>query len=638
MATDTAGVERSTITGIVLHVEANDEHPAETLTFDKSRSRTIAVGRKSSLGGAESGPERALFRCPVVSRKHAKITFTEYGNVYIIDLHSHHGTHIRRPGELLYATLKPEIPTVLADGDLITFGKSVGRDVYLVRPIVVRVELIFGGDAPPLALLPLPRSLEADAAHDGSQPSSPSQSQDDGHDRDRGSARLSTGRYGVFLPSPESSSSSSDGGDSDIQEISPPTSPHAPPPSLPCFSGLSESVCSVGRLRLLQQILPPIPTPPSPRFSFEDFGAGAHAAAMDEEDMDLSSSRASSPDEVQSAHEEPSIIGAWPGSPFRVSVSPEAEFVTLPPIKLPPMNVQRREVIEISDDDTGSPVVESPRASPPPPLEQIEAEHEMRDAPVIEMLEIVHGQAESIVDVEIPQSRPEDEIVEVLEAGNASITFDLGPLEAQVTDTFTELNSLRAAQDKNEAQFNAHVLSTRERLDALDDEMRTTKTSLNERGDELAAMQTRLQGIGSVMSALQEHSALAERVEELVREVGAAKDLLQETCALQRQTRAQMEEELEAVKNLRAEAAAAVVEAKQVSAAVQAQVEVSNTLKRKRDDADDGNERDSQASSAPIAPSPSKRQRTVRVLAAIARTATMATVGAVAAWGALAYS
>ena len=99
MATDTAGVERSTITGtphrpprtsapmlspvqgIVLHVEANDEHPAETLTFDKSRSRTIAVGRKSSLGGAESGPERALFRCPVVSRKHAKITFTEYGNV-----------------------------------------------------------------------------------------------------------------------------------------------------------------------------------------------------------------------------------------------------------------------------------------------------------------------------------------------------------------------------------------------------------------------------------------------------------------------------------------------------------------------------------------------------------------------------
>ena len=99
MAMDAASVERSNISGtlhkhsegvspllsrvegIVLHVEENDEQPAETLTFHKSRSRTIAVGRKSSQGVTEFDPERALFRCPVVSRKHAKITFTEYGNV-----------------------------------------------------------------------------------------------------------------------------------------------------------------------------------------------------------------------------------------------------------------------------------------------------------------------------------------------------------------------------------------------------------------------------------------------------------------------------------------------------------------------------------------------------------------------------
>ena len=68
--------------GVVLHVEANDEQPSETLTFHKHLSRTIAIGRKSSQGSSEPDPERALFRCAVVSRKHAKITFTEYGNVW----------------------------------------------------------------------------------------------------------------------------------------------------------------------------------------------------------------------------------------------------------------------------------------------------------------------------------------------------------------------------------------------------------------------------------------------------------------------------------------------------------------------------------------------------------------------------
>lgn len=78
--------------GLVLHVDEYGEQAPETLMFRKDRSRTITVGRKSSVGsGSSQGaptdtpddpqPQRALFRCPVVSRKHAKITFTEYGNV-----------------------------------------------------------------------------------------------------------------------------------------------------------------------------------------------------------------------------------------------------------------------------------------------------------------------------------------------------------------------------------------------------------------------------------------------------------------------------------------------------------------------------------------------------------------------------
>ena len=82
--------------GIVLHVDEYGDQPAHPLSFSKHISRTITVGRKSSAASAagegapadvlgeprdDSHPQRALFRCPVVSRKHAKITFTEYGNV-----------------------------------------------------------------------------------------------------------------------------------------------------------------------------------------------------------------------------------------------------------------------------------------------------------------------------------------------------------------------------------------------------------------------------------------------------------------------------------------------------------------------------------------------------------------------------
>ena len=90
-----------------------------------------------------------------------------------------------------------------------------------------------------------------------------------------------------------------------------------------------------------------------------------------------------------------------------------------------------------------------------------------------------------------------------------------------------ELNLLRATQDKNEADFNAHAEQARERLDALDNQMRSTQSALTERAGELSALTTRLQGLGNIMEVLQEHNALASRVDELVKEVGAAKDMLQ---------------------------------------------------------------------------------------------------------------
>lgn len=118
-----------------------------------------------------------------------------------------------------------------------------------------------------------------------------------------------------------------------------------------------------------------------------------------------------------------------------------------------------------------------------------------------------------------------------------------------------------------------------------------------------------------------------------------------------------MAEQLEVVKALRAEASAAVADAK-VACAAQAQAvevcrlkpfillmfnhilaQVVDSLKRKRDTMEvDGTS--SLLIDAPgdvVAPAP-KRRRAMRVVSVVARTATVATLGAVAAWSALAFS
>lgn len=119
-----------------------------------------------------------------------------------------------------------------------------------------------------------------------------------------------------------------------------------------------------------------------------------------------------------------------------------------------------------------------------------------------------------------------------------------------------------------------------------------------------------------------------------------------------------MAEQLEVVKALRAEASAAVADAKVACASAQAQAvevcrlkpfsllmfnhilaQVVDSLKRKRDTMEvDGTS--SLLIDAPgdvVAPAP-KRRRAMRVVSVVARTATVATLGAVAAWSALAFS
>lgn len=71
--------------GVTLQVEAAGDRQAESFTFYKSATRAVSIGRKSKqprpMSFTPLVSHSALFLCPVVSRKHAKITLTEYGNV-----------------------------------------------------------------------------------------------------------------------------------------------------------------------------------------------------------------------------------------------------------------------------------------------------------------------------------------------------------------------------------------------------------------------------------------------------------------------------------------------------------------------------------------------------------------------------
>jgi hypothetical protein len=151
----------------------------------------------------------AWFRCAVVSRKHAKICFADSGHVsapiftfpprhgwncvhplqvYLIDLSSHHGTHLHKVGHAVPVALAPEVPTPLGDGDIVTFGKSVGKDADLVRPVSVRVGFL---------LQPPDRSERSQPIH---------------------VQRSNSGRFGVLSDIDSSSSSS----DSEVEEVDPP--------------------------------------------------------------------------------------------------------------------------------------------------------------------------------------------------------------------------------------------------------------------------------------------------------------------------------------------------------------------------------------------------------------------------------
>ena len=63
--------------GIMLVIPKTGDEPTQTLRFLKSRSTVVHIGRaSSSLADFEKSPDTIQFRCPVISRRHAKLMFS----------------------------------------------------------------------------------------------------------------------------------------------------------------------------------------------------------------------------------------------------------------------------------------------------------------------------------------------------------------------------------------------------------------------------------------------------------------------------------------------------------------------------------------------------------------------------------
>jgi hypothetical protein len=72
-----SGVLTHPLIGIMLVIPKSGEEPTQTLRFLKSRSAVVHIGRASSaLVDSDKSPDSVQFRCPVISRRHAKLMFS----------------------------------------------------------------------------------------------------------------------------------------------------------------------------------------------------------------------------------------------------------------------------------------------------------------------------------------------------------------------------------------------------------------------------------------------------------------------------------------------------------------------------------------------------------------------------------
>ncbi|KAJ7453967.1 hypothetical protein B0H11DRAFT_2069910 [Mycena galericulata] len=573
------------VTGLALHIEKTSTEAGHRIIFRKSEEPVVHIGRRpgSDSDKRKSEPGKAFFTCPVVSRHHAKIAFSDSGHIYLFDLTSHHGTHLRKREDVLSKRLNPETPTLLADGD------------GLVRPVVARVELLYGSQ-PPLKPLVVP-DLSLSGAAEG-QTHSP--------------LRPPSGRYGVYVPASSEASSSSDelqspqSHDSDIEEISGPAA--ALPP--PWKDNSSDSTSPIIQKQILNcgQLSPfgapgefrafspgpqEIVRTSSPLFNRESFynvGFDAYSNDIFEDDdnsEDSNSSRSTSPMDLSSSPEpsdppaaenkasliavvEPVIIGAWPRSR-----SPSVFTSSFPPVRI---------VAPVEECAAATPLVNEPSPNNAP------------EAP----------------DVAIAVEKDESE--------TAVESSEVAQLKATLATIKAEVAKLQAHRRKYKQRFNDNVHATGDKFSDLEERTAEVHDLYNFLSDRLEENVDACHQAQAQVDALQgQMDATAEILPVAVTPVYAD----------------EAKASAKALEGLVAGVRDAQIALKSLTEEVEAHT---TSLKRKRsegavDEAEPARKAAIAAESA--TPPPRKRARVGKVLV---QTATAVTIGAVVTWSALAFS
>ncbi|KAJ7584753.1 hypothetical protein C8J56DRAFT_1088499 [Mycena floridula] len=651
---------------VVLHIEAPEGDSSSRLTFRRLDGAVVPIGRKppsedseKRLKDNEAG--KAMFRCPVVSRKHAKLSFSDSGVVYITDLSSHHGTHLRKPSETISKMLAPELATPLADGDILTFGKSVGKNDGLVRPVVARVELIQAIPAvvPATTMKPV---IVAD-------------------DEPRASPK--SGRYGIFMPSSGSSDGSSDHIDSDIEELPSPPSAKSSLPSLgrsaldafkkfipPPFPARNYSE-SFASLPPLPPILPSMVSNPIPVWGY-DFDDNRSVRSMDFSP----SPRSHSPSPAASGSAmmadvidctpappiDPIVVGAWPhsrsssvgllldqGSPLGSLDMRESQSSSQFSFRFDegqPQSPGNRSEYSPFRSRSSSPVpAEQPKSVEPIPAPPVQVEEEV--------------QASTTSDAEMKELRlTVDELkAEVLKLNQSrrkyryrfnnnmqTLLGKLGDLRDDVSDSTSTWTALGERVDDitnwDLPELQSRLDALEDRLGELESEDKSNKASLKTLNQTLSSIQSReTDKDNGVDVGL---AAIADARESALAAIAAAQAVLSQVCVGE---------------------GSAVEERETDPDPVQTPVPVS--LKRKRSDEQDEDEvtepsmdigietgqgsansgtweqqrsnmKTSELTTSGIdVPAPKRARRLAKV---VAQTATAVTIGAVVTWSALAFA
>lgn len=629
------------VTGVTLHVESCGGKPAHNISFFNTRTSHVHIGRKSISDDRsmrkENDDQNAVFACPVVSAKHAKLVLASSGHVYIVDLKSRHGTHLRKQDEITSKMLQPEVETTLADGDVVTFGKAVGQGATLVSPVTVRIEFLRDildmRDSPPWCLTP-------------AEPSSP---------RPR---KLSTGRYGLnspisctSSPSHSSESLSSPSGssneaashsehESDIEEI----------PSWEelrsCVSSLRQDfptdflggsllgkMPSLGSLMqdICHKIVDPLdidsPQPWSPP-------AIATIASIDDDDapssiIHLEDSRSHSPMELSTpspsppqAPSEPEVVGAWPPSRADSPQPASRRSDESNRVKLPSMcSFGHMGSLELGSFESFPERL--PSLSSFPPFVPLEDEPAIL-APIPVLPSIAEVRSDE------PQVSGHDDHGDLRDSIK-TIEGRVNALHSSVTDiknrhalTEDDLYDLQHQVDMLEPESDQLFA----RLEAAEDKLST----LSDLQDQVSELQSKVdaESCDNFASPTVDVKACADALNALVIEMKT----------LREETEKRVEERIQTIQIARTEALSVIA----------AEVETFKSLKRKHSEVEVevappvkmGIVAEEAPTTAAKLESPvedyrhAKRPR--RIVSSIAHTATAMAVGAVATWSALAFS